>query len=90
MLEAEKLIGISEAAKRIGMSEYWMRELLRRGEIPSIRIGEPPKKGRMDKRRYLIVPSDIEKYLTRAKTQKRPVKVADAKINAWRQRSPYV
>lgn len=89
-MEAEKLIGISEAAKRIGMSEYWMRELLRRGEIPSIRIGEPPKKGRMDKRRYLIVPSDIDKYLTRAKTQKKPVKVADAKINAWRQSSPYV
>lgn len=36
----EKLLRVNVAAKRLGLSDRWVRELVRRGDLAAIRRGE--------------------------------------------------
>ncbi|HID08626.1 TPA: DNA-binding protein, partial [Candidatus Micrarchaeota archaeon] len=37
--EAGRVIPFSEAAQRIGRSEVWLRQKIRKGEVPAVKIG---------------------------------------------------
>lgn len=62
--EDSKLLTINEAAAYVGVSNAYMRELLQKGEIAHIRLGPPPLKGKMDKRRYRIAEEDLDTITT--------------------------
>jgi excisionase family DNA binding protein len=65
--ELEPLLSVAETSKRLGVSQWFIRELVRRGELPAVRLGD----------RVLVRPPDlrafIEKRLTKGvKTHSRP------------------
>ena len=87
MKKSGKLLTIQEAAERVGVSSGYMRELLQSGEITHVRLGPPPAKGKMDKRRYRIDEEELEAYI-RLRTVAGTMRgVKDVNIREWRRRS---
>jgi len=39
-MKGERLLRINVAAKRLGRSDRWVRELVRRGDLAAVRLGE--------------------------------------------------
>jgi excisionase family DNA binding protein len=52
MVEVSKLLTVHEAARRVGLSEYRIRELIREKEIRATKI-----------KRWRIAPEDLEEFV---------------------------
>ncbi len=58
MVDVSKLLTVREAAKRLGLSEYSIRQFIREKQIRATKI-----------RRWRIAPADLEKFVM-ARTNK--------------------
>jgi len=59
---AKRLLSQEEAARYLGISKWTLRDLVFRGDLPSVRI----------KRRLLVDRQDLDTYLERVKTYPGP------------------
>lgn len=85
-MEQQRLLTIPEAAERIGISVGYMRELLQAGEIAHIRLGTPPPRGQMDRRRYRITEEDLAHYIEMRRVAGTMRGVRDQTVREWRRR----
>lgn len=82
----ERLLTTEECAERTGFSVNYMRQILRQGDLPAVRVGNQDP-GKRDQRKYLVDPADLTQYIMDKKQRNVRIGVRDKTVRAWREAS---